>query len=52
MEVRSIATRDTVPKAKRALFSDIPSCRSVSALGADEFRTAELLGSEYSALPI
>jgi Tn3 transposase DDE domain len=33
-------------------FRNIPSCRSASALGADEFRSVELLGSEYSALPI
>jgi hypothetical protein len=33
-------------------FRNIPSCRSVSALGAGESRSVELLGSEYSALPI
>ena len=33
-------------------FRNIPSCQSVSALGADGFRSVDLLGSEYSALPI
>ena len=45
-------------QAKRALYSrysefrNIPSCRSASALGADGFRSVQLIGSEYSALPI